>query len=358
MMIVSARRQMGSSTPVLRAVAAATAIALVGCADNAGWDTVDAPAAEGVDLWIAQSRGEEIWAMGLEGTLVHYDGATWSRPEAELTSWPVIVAAPDSFWSNRLAEDQHFELLHSTDLVNWTWIDLAAETGLPITSSEILFAEGDSVWVRALTESSTFLLHTRGGDWSDLTPPQLADLGPVGVGGCRRADDDLWITASWRTFDDFTTSRSAHLEGATWTEADLPAGSHVLSCRPGELVAGSQDDLSLAPGWRVYRQDGAAWTEVEFAEEWRAVFDVAPAGAAGELWLLGWSQDLETRLAIPRIWRLDGQRARDTLGGDLGVEILEPRLNGVGALHAIATTDNGTTFAFGEDGLILEYLGH
>jgi hypothetical protein len=54
---------------------------------------------------------------------------------------------------------------------------------------------------------------------------------------------------------------------------------------------------------------------------------------------------------------VDGNRTRDTLGGDLGLEVLEPRLNGIGALTAIARTSRGTTFAFGEDGLILDFDG-
>ena len=47
------------------------------------------------------SSANDVWAVGLAGTILHYDGTSWSpvsSPTAE-TLWSVWGSAPDDVWA-------------------------------------------------------------------------------------------------------------------------------------------------------------------------------------------------------------------------------------------------------------------
>lgn len=68
--------------------------------DGSQWAAMRAPEDASLLVWVAGFGPDDVWAVGLDGTMVHYDGAAWSPVQTNLDVelWGVFGRASDDLW--------------------------------------------------------------------------------------------------------------------------------------------------------------------------------------------------------------------------------------------------------------------
>jgi hypothetical protein len=184
------------------------------------------------------SGSNDVWAVGLRGTIVHWDGTGWvSVPSGTVESlYAVAGTAPDDVWA---ASDR--VMLH-WDGVSWARSDSFVPgpqdrggTGLAaISRTDALVAtyQGCQRW--------------DGAAWNST---------PCGVQGGRGifavGSDDIWVVG-WTGYLGSTTAYRAHWDGASWTTTS------AAEKRWGNIVGTGPSDIWIDGTMHF---DGTTWTE-------------------------------------------------------------------------------------------------
>jgi len=178
---------------------------------------------------------DDVWAVGIEGAILHHDGTYWAAVPSGVTSSlkGVWGAASNDVWA---VGDQ--ALLHWNGTV-WT------STPITINLRAVWGSSSNDVWVAGANStngSGGVLRHWDGAAWSAVTPSTYAQYSFTGLWGFSASD--VWATSCegvWR------------YDGTTW---QLVA--------PGWLYAiwGSSPSDVYVVGSNVYHWDGVTWTPV------------------------------------------------------------------------------------------------
>lgn len=282
---------------------------LTACGEQQSGPTpVESPTSQNLrSIWADPDGG--AWAVGLGGTIVRYDGSSWSLADSptSVTLRHVQGTAANDVW----AAGDNGVLVH-WDGAEWSTADSPTTDSFnrvyPISSSDVLVL-------------SISAYRGQPGAWEDLDLPGVYDPGWV------TSPSDIWLFDSLGDF--------IHHDGSTWTEVSTPVSGVPLwydSWSDGDdiwLIGSSYgNDADL-----VLRSDaGGSWTTDE--QPWPEGGPSYGIGGekGGPVWRVGW--------AFAAVFE-DGQWTPVPLGDDTTL-----------ILNDVAATPTGV-FAVGDDGAIL-----
>jgi hypothetical protein len=229
------------------------------------------------------SAKDDIWVVGNEGVMLHYDGKSWQSKQSgtsnDLTN--LSGTAPDDVW----AVGSNGVIMHF-DGRAWTLIDGGNEDLLLLT---VLARSRSEVWVGGVGNEAGFVRRYQDG--------KVAETEAIpGCTGIWRswpvADDDIWFVGSDRQAKSFAMHRAQgayahrpldagplravfgaasddvwiaaydgplhHWDGAHWQDTTPEAGAHWLG-----MWGTAKDDIWVfGLAGVVYHYDGKRWTKV------------------------------------------------------------------------------------------------
>ncbi|MBX7196747.1 MAG: hypothetical protein K1X94_32140 [Sandaracinaceae bacterium] len=225
--------------------------------DGTRWSTT-MPGSRGLfGVW--GTSASDVWAVGHD-TILHYDGATWTRQPTDMpyALYSVYAAAPDDVW----AVGDYWPVLHY-DGSTWT----AAPDGLRgIGATGAVWGTGaDDVWTSSLIRGRS---HWDGNAWS--TP---GSTGVVAFGGT--GADDVWGVGGGIT----------HFDGSAWSGSPSPTEAPLRA-----VWASARDDAwAVGDAGTILHFDGTTWTRwAPIAPNVR--FEGVWASAVDDVWAVGWEQ--------------------------------------------------------------------
>jgi len=334
----------GSAASDVWAVGASDRRAAIERWDGVMWSAYTIDAAALTSVW--GSGPSDVFAVGEAGTILHFDGTTWTPTsrglpdgapsrsaqaiwsagpndvwiagDGAILRWDGTVArtslsAPHTFeglWGSGPSDvwavgSAHFPFMQSA-AKRWdgsAWIDMPLT--LPSeshvlhavwgTSSSNVFAVGE---VSRIGDERPLVLRWNGSSWSemlvdDMSPARRAPLQGVWGSG----PNDVWAVG---TIGDFSTSAELieHFDGTAWSRIQLglaPADRSleaVWGSGPNDVWAvGARSEGRMGERALILHWDGERWSEVDTASmpPLRAVTgrgpnDVAVAGIDGTVW--------------------------------------------------------------------------
>jgi len=226
-----------------------------------------------VDLWAVSGRAaDDLWAVGDEATILHYDGAAWT-------------------------------LEHAGTQLDLRAVFVPASVDAPVvavgTRGRILQATASGGWVLKQVASSAVTLR---GVWGDATGGELFVVGTGGTITHRSTAQAVWqgqssndaagrdlLALAGRASDDLVAVGAQGVilryDGAAWgvQEATGPAYAHADLAGVAALPDGNWVAVGAAGGG--LRFDGNAW--VDLPSRPRADLHALVAGPDGALWIAG-----------------------------------------------------------------------
>ncbi len=331
---------------------------------------------------VALVSSTEGWAVGDQGTLLHWDGQTWtgtsrlplpSTPTSTPTPTPTPTLAPDVMRLNALAflsPSEGWAVGDAGAILHWdgaAWSPVLSPTDLNLAG--VAFASPTDGW--AVGKAGT-ILHWDGRVWTVAASPAAGvNLHAVtlrtatdgwAVGGGRSSGSGCWgyrgrsaapIGPSFG-YTELSCGVILHWDGEAWRDVAPPASGPELFA----VTAVSASEVWVAgQGWRyeanwgsagsylswssILRWDGAGWSEV-YHDERSGLSLTAPvlrgiaASAPSQGWAVGDGGTLVAR---------DGQSWRQVDGPTTA------------ALNAVTFPSAGAGWAVGEQGVILQWDG-
>ena len=257
--------------------------------DGKAWTLIASPVTTSlVAVWGSDTN--DVWAVGEKGTIVHFDGLSWTQVASPTTArlGTLSGTAADNVWASSSAvpflppgiqggAEPDATLLHF-DGKNWKTV--ASESPTAVAA----LARND-VWVG----SCGSLRHFDGMAWTSFTTPDgcISDLagvpgGPVfavNLSGVYCMPHALVLCSSFGLL---------RFDGTAWTSSAQPA--ELLSAREGRIWAFT--DRKIAPDTPTLATfEGGRWTRRSLQRVgWRTLFQgphrlAAPPG--GEAWVVG-----------------------------------------------------------------------
>ena len=208
------------------------------------------------DVW--GSPAGDAWAVGAEGTILHWDGAVWSA-----------AAVPDLRWSPEFSGvwgaggDDVYAVGADTGAYRWdgsAWNPLDLSDVAPGSAFRDVCGTGpDDVWI---VGDDGVVLHGGGASWSRVDPERTADLLAA------------WCPAPGRLVAAGASGTVLAYDGSTWIDRSYEHAS--LSPTLTGVWAPALDDVwtvggEYFMGYLVLHFDGTAWTEIyeDYTEPWR-----------------------------------------------------------------------------------------
>jgi uncharacterized repeat protein (TIGR01451 family) len=202
--------------------------------DGAAWSAMDSGTTESLrGVW--GSASTDVFAVGSDGTIVHYDGTSWSAMSSSTTDelWGVWGSSGIDVFAVGGEVHSHSTILRydgtdwgamSSNTTEWLW-------GVWGSSGVDVFAVG----------GSGTILHYDGTNWSAMNSGTSSFLS--GVWGS--SGSDVFAVGEWGTI--------LHYDGTSWSEMSSPGG--------GTGVWGSSGSDVFAVGWwgTIVHYDGATW---------------------------------------------------------------------------------------------------
>jgi hypothetical protein len=216
------------------------------------WRVVASPTQQRlVDLWGASAT--DVWAVGEQGTILHYDGATWS-PSASGS-----VSRINGIWG--ASSTNVFAVAQSGDILRWNGTQWTSSKPLAtVYWYDVAGANGNDVWAVGTTNNQyPAIAHFDGATWTQVTAWQpTSNYLPSSV-----------AVVGGTTYV-VQAGRLLRRDGAGWTFlANVGfAGSNGMS-------AVSASDIWFAGGYNITHWDGTAASTVTnpFATvDWGGVF--------------------------------------------------------------------------------------
>jgi hypothetical protein len=204
------------------------------------------------DVW--GSSGTDVFAVGSSGTILHYDGNSWSEMESTVTNnlWGVW----GSSGSNVFAVGEGGIIIHY-DGSNWSEI----ESGTSKWLNGIWGSSGINVF--AVGYSGT-ILHYDGSTWSAVSSGTTEDL------------YDVWGSSGSDVFAVGDTV--LHYDGSSWSEMSIE--ETISNCTAEELYGEYSEEVELLRYIRdnVFNQTPAGHKIIRLYYEWSPVIVKAMEG--------------------------------------------------------------------------------
>lgn len=230
-----------------------------------GWELVKVPTNCVRDVW--GSGKSDIFLVGCQGLVLHYDGAAWTRmtlpSSSDLNS--VYGTSPNDVWTvgNNGADGKQSGILHYDGKA---WKAMFDTADIHFTATRVWASRADDVWFTFLNGS--------GGRYDGRA------LSPTGIPGGPQihdirgsASNNVWaagLNVIWR------------YDGSKWNSVTPP--------RPPTSEYYRVWPRGVADAWVTVHEgvahfDGASWTEMHIA--YAITSECAFAESNGQLWLSG-----------------------------------------------------------------------
>jgi len=225
--------------------------------DGTTWTAVESP----IDFQLASVfclADDDCWAVGHAGKVAHYDGSTWSI-SAQLPSTfdlrSVFCNAADDCWTVGI-----FNKIFHYDGASWTSVYSPGSTFDALTS--VSCAAANDCWA---ISTQGYVSHYDGSTWSASQPTtdQLQGLFCL-------ATDDWWAVG----YDCVLR----HYDGDEWTTATSPNSAHLY----GVSCAAADDCWAVGDG-SIIHYDGLAWSNALDGVNLRSVY----CSTADDCWAVG-----------------------------------------------------------------------
>ena len=187
--------------------------------DGATWYRMQADAP--TLWWVHGFSRDDVWAVGENGTAIHYDGSAWTteRSGADYTLWGIWGAASDDLWAvgGSVTHTVPSVLLHY-DGTTWT------ETAEVARDNDMYFkiwgSSASDIW--AVSEKG-LTIHYDGATWTEVDSGTNQRL--ITVTG--RGPDDVYAVGG------VTESVLLHYEGSSWRRVDLELSTGLMGVWAG-----------------------------------------------------------------------------------------------------------------------------
>lgn len=279
---------------------------------NGKWTPVEV-AYGGPLVTIAAISSDDIWAGGMPGTMLHYDGAAWRSVKSPSTGSisRIAMVGPSAGWAVGDPIDQHSGafILHYD---GFAWVQQAAPqlngfvhlTDISMLSAQDGWAAG-TVYPYNGSPASGVLLHYRQGRWLVATTLPSTTIRSIAM----LSDTQGWAVGSHDTYETSSEgTRASHTAmllryaGGHWELAPTPTDSSAVfgtipfvSSDDGWIVGGAPVGSAQSNGLLLLHYTGGRWTQIDgppSAHGEGHSIDQAVAYAGGELWLAG-SQNVQ-----------------------------------------------------------------
>lgn len=318
-----------------------------------GWARVHPPLTTN-DLNNVWGAGDEIFAVGDSGTILHFDGAEWNEMDSgtDLRLYGVWGSAVDDVYAAvRTGSDGDPSLLRF-DGDAWAPVEL---NGAP-AMFDVWGAAADDVWAVGWDGA---IAHYDGADWTLEIVDATASFDRVWGSGT----DDVYAVG-WRTWNEGVMF---HKDGTGWSEvlgSEFPILVDVWGSGP--------DDVWVVAGYQVWHRDESGWARLSdvptasfAAVRGDGLGNVWFAGAWGAVWLYDGAEWTEVALADTDALRGLWGAGEDIVAVGDGGAILRHEADVWSADNGLTNTfldsvwGSGTddVFAVGEGGVILRGSG-
>lgn len=181
--------------------------------NGSNWQAVALPTGTPLLNWVHAFSADDVYAVGEEGTVVHFDGAEWvtETPTTTEDLWGVWGAQPDDVWA---------------------------------------------VGGRGVAEGQATLLRRQNGRWSRQPLPDLVRSGVFAL-------YKVWGTSASDVFVVGQRGAILRFDGATWREEGAGVSQDLIAVwgsSPNEVVAVGGRGNGVAAVW-----DGNTWSSFELA---------------------------------------------------------------------------------------------
>lgn len=258
--------------------------------NGSAWESVTISATSALrGIW--GSSGTDIWAVGVDGKLMHSDGFSWAPPpvasgtDAFLDS--VWGSGPDDVWVVGR------EVAGGGIIRHWNGGVWEASQGAAAELQRVHGSAASDVW--AVGDAGT-ILHWRGAAWA----PSPVDTGGNGLKGVwASAANDAWAVGDGGTI--------VHWKGSAWS-AEASGTGNALAFVWGSAA---NDVWAVGTGGTIVHWNGSAWTPVtsgttkDLTGVWgRSSTNVWAVGNGTILHWDGsaWSEQLGTADALGGVW--------------------------------------------------------
>ncbi len=179
------------------------------------------------------SSSSYVFAVGKNGTILHYDGSSWSAQNSGTSE--ALNAVWGNLWSSVYAVGNSGLILHN-DSAQWTSVSSGTDENL----NGIWGSSGDDIF--AVGDSGT-ILHYDGSGWSALTSGITADLNAV----CGRSSSDVYAVGDRGVI--------LHYDGTGWS-----ALSYGVTTDLNAVYAASSAVYAAGQSGTILRYSGGTWS--------------------------------------------------------------------------------------------------
>ncbi|MCA9573283.1 MAG: hypothetical protein KC656_35850, partial [Myxococcales bacterium] len=185
-------------------------------------------------VWVHGFGPDDVWSVGLDGTVVHWDGTSWEQLPAPTDQdlWGVFGHTPDELWIVGGTVGGGRPVLFR--LAGGTFEEVEITSDLNPRQARALFkvwGTGDTTWI--VGGNGTILRKQGAGDWAFVSP------------GAGATEDwvSLWGTSGDRitVVGGRTRAQVGVWDGSAWTTTvhdDVPGLNAVWSGRADEAIVG------------------------------------------------------------------------------------------------------------------------
>jgi len=231
--------------------------------DGMSWSTTSAPRVSWTLLGVWASSADDVFAVGPNGTILHYDGAVWVAMESGTTA--LLGGIWGSSATDVFAVGQGETVLHYD---GQSWSPMSTPSGSVSLTS--IWGSPDAE-VFAVGENGV-ILHHDGASWVQMPSGTTASLNAV------------WGSSANDVFVAGDGGAVLHYDGASWKRLSVPTTHDLIgiwgTADNHVFVVGASDWIFFGGTAVVLHYDGVRWGVVE-----RKI----PAGLFG-VW--GTSEDL------------------------------------------------------------------
>jgi hypothetical protein len=309
-----------------------------------GWCWVN-PLPQGNSLHAVWAAGPtDAWAVGADGTVVHWDGTTWSLSASS------TAAYLDAVWGTSASDV--WAVGASGTIIHWDgghWSSVPSGTSVDL--SDLSGSGPDDVWTvgsfdRAQPPTSSdggfldprgYALHWDGKSWSTVSVGTDAYL----TGVWASAADDVWAIGSGENYVDnngYPVNVVVHWDGAQWSEITRLTTSDDYSLT-GVWASGPQD-VRVYGAHHEYHFDGQAWAPEELGAMPASISRLAGTGPS-DVWAVGISLGVES----VDVYHFDGASWTKATDGDT-------------PLNSVWATSPANAWAVGFGGEIVHWDGN
>lgn len=202
--------------------------------DGRDWTPAILPDDAGMLSWVYGFRADDVYAVGVGGTALHWDGSTWTALDTPTTEdlWGVFGLAPDDVWMvGGTLQQGAPELLHWDGVAFTSYALPAEQNNRDATALFKVWGAADTLFA---VGQRGLILRWSGAEWRAVSAGAQADQDWVSLWG---SGPDHIVAVGGRA-----NARIATWDGSAWTTA-APSGvgglNAVTLLDPGTaLVAG------------------------------------------------------------------------------------------------------------------------